>query len=361
VVFGGGPAGLATAIAARRQGLSVIVVERSDYNSTRVGEHVAPDVKPALVALGLGDMLVSGRHAACPGIRSVWGSGQPLDRDYLFNPHGEGLNLSRPDFDRSLLQVAQQIDVTVISNARTTMLLRRDRSWHLRVKSAAKSADISCKVVVDATGRNAVIAKQLGARPVVYDELIGMFGRVSPRPPRNNLVLIESLHDGWWYSAGLADGTVIGTFFTDPELIDTSRDRRAGLWRTLLDQAHLTAARVSSDEAVDLEVRTARTQRLDQVVGDGWLAVGDAAMSFDPLSSQGISKAIEWGERAGAVVAAQCQGDHRAGLTYSEEVARSFADYLVTRYRYYASERRWPTAPFWRKRIEPPKPVSGAL
>jgi hypothetical protein len=41
-----------------------------------------------------------------------------------------------------------------------------------------------------------------------------------------------------------------------------------------------------------LHVRTARTQRLDQPTGEGWLAVGDAAMSFDPLSSEGISKGL---------------------------------------------------------------------
>ena len=46
----------------------------------------------------------------------------------------------------------------------------------------------------------------------------------------------------------------------------------------------------------------AQTARLDRVGGAGWAAVGDAAISFDPLSSQGILTALFTGLRAGQAV-----------------------------------------------------------
>ena len=41
--------------------------------------------------------------------------------------------------------------------------------------------------------------------------------------------------------------------------------------------------------------RSARSQYLDVEFGPGWIAVGDAAMAYDPLSSQGIAKALGHG------------------------------------------------------------------
>jgi flavin-dependent dehydrogenase len=353
-VVGGGPAGLATTIALRRKGLAVVVAERTDYRSPRVGEHIPPGTKLQLASLGLADVLASGGHASCPGIRSMWGSDEPIDRDYLFHPNGEGLNLSRPDFDLSLAALAEQLGAMVITEARIAGLSRRASSWQLLIRHAKGALETNASVVIDATGRAASIAKRLGARPIVYDELIGIFGRVPDAAPRNNLVTIEALPQGWWYSAGLADGSVVATFMTDPELVETSKANRIRTWRDRIKAAPMTAARIADhDHSIDLHIRTARTQRLDEPIGDCWLAVGDAAMSFDPLSSEGISKGLEGGKQAAAVAAALCMGDRSAAQAYREDIGKAFAEYLATRHRYYAAERRWPDAPFWRRRRLP--------
>jgi flavin-dependent dehydrogenase len=83
------------------------------------------------------------------------------------------------------------------------------------------------------------------------------------------------------------------------------------------------------------------------VVKDGWVAVGDAASAYDPLSSLGICKALESGLRAGKAIAEGRLDEYEAW------VRSSFEDYLRTREAYYAMEQRWPASPFWRARHRP--------
>ncbi|HAT64582.1 MAG TPA: oxidoreductase, partial [Flavobacteriaceae bacterium] len=50
-----------------------------------------------------------------------------------------------------------------------------------------------------------------------------------------------------------------------------------------------TAARISRLTQVSSPaVKVANAYELDTMVGDGWLAVGDSASAYDPLSSFGI-------------------------------------------------------------------------
>jgi flavin-dependent dehydrogenase len=350
-VVGGGPAGLATAIALQRKGLAALVVERTAYRSQRVGEHIPPTTKLQLVSLGLADVGASGVHASCPGIRSIWGSNEPTDREYLFHPNGEALNLSRPDFDLSLAALAERLGATIITEARIAALSRVSNSWQLLVVRANGGLEVRATVVIDATGRAASIAKRLGAKPIVFDRLIGIFGRLPAARPENHIVTVEAVEQGWWYSAGLADGTVVATFMTDAELIETSKASRIRTWRDRLKGAPMTAARIADHHgSIELHIRTARTQRLDKPIGDRWLAVGDAAMSFDPLSSEGITKGLAAGQKAAVVAAALCEGDCSGADGYREDISKAFAQYLATRHRYYAAERRWPDVLFWRRR-----------
>jgi flavin-dependent dehydrogenase len=79
-------------------------------------------------------------------------------------------------------------------------------------------------------------------------------------------------------------------------------------------------------------------------------------MSFDPLSSEGISKGLEWGMKAARAVAASVAGDMSAAGVYRCDLEKTFSEYLSSRHRYYSAEKRWPDAAFWRRRHERPVP-----
>src|SRR5947207_6647929 len=95
---------------------------------------------------------------------------------------------------------------------------------------------------------------------------------------------------------------------------------------------------------------SASSQRLASFASDGWLAVGDAAGAFDPLSSQGIVKALRSGVHAAMAIVRHFGGDQKAIEGYSAAVTHEYNHYLDGRAAYYALERRWPDAPFWQRR-----------
>ena len=81
-----------------------------------------------------------------------------------------------------------------------------------------------------------------------------------------------------------------------------------------------------------------------------WLAVGDAAASFDPLSSQGLATAVLMGARAGDAIA---HPDRAAAIeAWVEAYAMLVAEHADLRTHYARLEQRWPNSAFWRRRQE---------
>ena len=99
-----------------------------------------------------------------------------------------------------------------------------------------------------------------------------------------------------------------------------------------------------------IDTFAARSSLLTKPTGDGWIAAGDAAAAYDPLSSHGIGSALADGRNAARAVAATLDGDPASFTTYRDRHLAGYTHYLCTRHAYYADEQRWPTAPFWSRR-----------
>jgi flavin-dependent dehydrogenase len=84
---------------------------------------------------------------------------------------------------------------------------------------------------------------------------------------------------------------------------------------------------------------------LDRVGGDHWLAIGDAASAYDPITSHGICKALANGWLAAQVISGQSSQEG-----YTGSVQAAYRRYLAQRRHLYGLEQRWPDSPFWKRR-----------
>ena len=98
---------------------------------------------------------------------------------------------------------------------------------------------------------------------------------------------------------------------------------------------------------------------LDRPAGDGWVAVGDAAASYDPIAGQGVSKALTDGIAAAGQAQSLLEGGSPL-VASSPWPSAALAGYRRSRAHVYGLERRFPGAAFWEaRRARATQAVSG--
>lgn len=364
VVAGGGPAGAAAAIALARRRRSVLVVEPARGRGVRLGEALPPSARPLLAELGVLERVERGGHLPSHGTLSAWGADALVARDFVRELHGPALQLDRPRFDAALRATARDAGAELLDGAIVAGPVRRGEGWEVRLAGArggdgagAGAGAVEAGWLIDATGRRAAIGRGLGAGRERADGLIAYVGELHRRGgaggDRDSRLVIEACADGWWYSALSPDGTRTVAFLTDRDLVDprawlSPEGFQAGLAATV----HLAPRLAAHGYALAGRPRgvSAASGHLAPWCGPGWLAAGDAALAFDPLSSQGIFHALYTGLRAGEAIADALGGDGAALEAYDRRLDEIRAAYLRNRAAYYAAERRWARRPFWRRR-----------
>jgi flavin-dependent dehydrogenase len=226
---------------------------------------------------------------------------------------------------------------------------RTREGWRLQLSNENA---VAARFVVDATG-SAMLARRAGARFVEADCLVGIAGFFD-RSNGDPRTLVEAFEHGWWYTAGLPGSRRIVICMSDADIVRRLQMHQRKEWiRILAAMPHIGAMVGTSQVAEKVIVRSASSRRIEPVAGDGWLAVGDSASRFDPLSSQGIVKALRSGIFASyAISDLLLRGEHDGLKRYRRYVSEEFASYTQTRRKYYREEQRWPTSEFWRRRHE---------
>lgn len=349
-IVGGGPGGSATAVSLRMRfpTLSVVLIEASHYDLTRVGETMPPPARPILEHLGVWQAFLAQRHREVYGTAAAWGSATTLDNDFFYMPANIGWHLDRAAFDCMLASQAESRGASLVLDTRVYQARRARGQWQLTLSTGA---DISARFIVDAAGGNAALARNCGARFVDADRLVGIarFFDGGAEDPRT---MVETFSDGWWYTAGLPNGRRITTCMTDADLARRLGLRQTDEWtKRLATMSHVQAIVGEGKPCSPLVVRSAASRRLEPVADGDWLAVGDSASRFDPLSSQGIVKALRSGVFASYAIGDLLTRSDDTGLSrYRRYVRDEFESYVEVRAKYYRQEQRWPTNEFWRRR-----------
>jgi 2-polyprenyl-6-methoxyphenol hydroxylase-like FAD-dependent oxidoreductase len=353
-IIGGGPAGSAAALTLACRGLTVVLFERSSYESRRVGETVPPEIRQPLSRLGVWDAFERDGHLRISGITSLWGSDRPAETDFVFSPYGNGWTLDRRRFDRSLADAAQAAGVRLLCSTRVVRCEKNvTGTWTIESEKDRKSVVIQASFLLNATGRFGSVTGLKSSR-IYVDRLVSAVSYHSlcadtiSAPCRP---LVEACEHGWWYSARLPNCEVIFAFMTDADGFAGWGEARNSRWQHRLSTAPHTRSRfMQCVPHSEIRVLSAATSCAHAIGGLRWLNIGDAAITMDPLSGRGVFDALNTGIAAAEVVAAvPSQWEQRINQ-HIAEAANSLKSSLQIRAGYYRNESRWPLSPFWLRR-----------
>ena len=356
-VIGGGPAGAATALALRNQeNWQIGIFEKSTQPIFRVGESLPPSNQFLLAKLGVLDSFKQEGHLPSWGNASAWGGDTLAFNDFWTSMGGQGWHLDRSRFDTWLLGEAAKRGATVMRGRQVVGCSRATNGeWNLRVKDQqGNQSQVNASIVVDASGSRSIFSHWQGSRPIRMDNLLGLasiFSLDGTEALKTHYTLIEAVEFGWWYAARLPKNQVIITLMCDRDLVHQYGLSRPENWTTALEQTHHVQRLLKGlIHPTKLQIFPAFSQYLDQTSGKNWLAVGDAACKFDPLSSSGIYKALSSGIQAADTIKKFRDGQDNAFVLYQQQTQHYFEKYLEERRQYYSQEFRWPLSPFWQRR-----------
>ncbi|WP_299005648.1 FAD-dependent oxidoreductase [uncultured Shewanella sp.] len=350
-IIGAGVAGMAAASALARKGLTVALIESGQDNRINIGECLMADALPIMARLGFENEFIAAKYRSLQSYRVIWGALQPYERHLMTSPTGSGWIVDRRHFDELLLARCYDCNVDVYWKSKFQRIKQTMNGLWQFIFASVDMPDIEAHFVIDASGRARGLTKQLGIKSQQLDKMVASCCHIdTPDQSICGVANIVSDMNGWWYYAKFSHSRGSLCYFSDSDLgLPLSAEE-------LLKQAQTTLSLTELLHQSKPVINTFRrcpaySSALQQCIGHNWLAVGDAAMSFDPLSSYGMTSALSSAFYGSQAVLRYFKGDTAYLQVYQTLLQRNYLSYLVNREQEYRKVSRMNSV-FWRRRQE---------
>jgi len=324
VVIGGGPGGASAATVLAEKGLRVLVLERESFPRYHVGESLLPALWELWDRLGVTAQIEAADFVVKQGI-SFGMFNDPEDVVLLtgeypaYFPRSYTYHVDRARFDSVLLDNARRKGAEV-REGWTVADVVLQAGWVTGVLAAPNGEAprrISAQVVVDASGRDCLVARRMGWRrpdPALnkvahYTQFAGGYSRdirellsAVDRIPGSTTTDVHTIDGGWlWYIPLRADTVSVGAVLDARLACQLAGDREAVFERALTGCSKVRAWLEGARRTMPVQTVSGISYINEHFVGNGFVLVGDASMFVDPIFSAGVTLAIR-----GGVYAADC-------------------------------------------------------
>jgi flavin-dependent dehydrogenase len=354
IVIGGGPGGSTTATMLARQGWQVLLLERERFPRDHIGESLLPASIPVLEELGVLPAVQEAGFLRKWGATMVWGTDRTPWSWYFREtnqqyPHS--YQVWRPQFDQLLLENSRAHGVEVREGHQVVDVLFEDRrACGVHYTADGTTGVARARFVVDASGQGALLGHKLQLRRWdTFFQNLAVYGYFAgaqrlPAPDETN-IFIESYAHGWFWHIPLHTG------WTSTGAVVDSRTGQEGIRRT--DPRRFLMEQVAQAPRTAQMLCTAKlaygpfvirdwSYISDEVVGDGYILVGDAACFIDPLFSSGVHLALMAGVLAAAYVTTVLKEPsmhEAAGRVYKEMYYKEYDHFRAMAQLFYSSNR----------------------
>lgn len=316
VIAGGGPGGSVCASVLAKRGLRVLVLEKLKFPRFHLGESLLPQSLPVLEAIG-----------ALPKIEAefIWKYGARFHDDqrgrkerFYFSGAWQGerdhaFQVPRDQFDHLLLKHAAELGADVREEWTVTKL---ERGKVTAKTSTGETVEIGARFVVDATGRDAMTAH--GARATtkiegldqtaIYAQYTGVERPGGELAGDIDIVLFPDVaptRPNWFWFIPFKDGRTSVGAVVSKAWLQKHKGTPDEMFAAAVAASPSAAGLLANAKRIwpKAEATADFSYRVGELVGDGWIRIGDAAGFIDPLFSTGAHMAMTGGKLAGEAIA----------------------------------------------------------
>lgn len=374
IIIGGGPAGATLGTFLARDGHKVILIEKDIHPRNHVGESLTPSTNLVFNEIGFFDKMVDAGFIHKPG--TGWsGPRTPLWKFievWLFEFPLEGMpapftfNVERDVMDAMLIRHAHDHGVKVLQGVTVQhVLFEHDRAVGVRASVVdGWERDLRAKIIVDASGRRSILAKQLGMRkndPNFNQFAIYSWFRGVKQPPKRldgfTLFYFMGLNQAWAWQIPLRDGVNSMGVVIDKRDFQKTGKSYGEFFMSLVERNQTFRHAMKDAEQIrPWWIEADYSYKIDRFSGPGWLLIGDALRFVDPIFSSGVDVALYSAKFAyEAITKSWTTGNERAEFAHFHERVESgvdaWYDLISSFYRLQNLVTRFATSPKWREKL----------
>ncbi len=312
VVIGAGPAGCTAATIVAQGGYRTLLLERDKMPRFHVGESLMPETYWTLERLGLLDQMRNRTFPPKVGVQFVTDTGRE-SQPFYFDQHdprecSRTWHVERADFDHMLFKNAAAKGADCRDGMRVLGVnLGQQKASTVNFQSSTGATEeVSARVVVDATGQQAMLANRLGLKvenKQLRKSSIWTYYRGAERSkdPQRNTTIILHTNDksAWFWYIPLSNDMVSVGVVGDNTYLLKGRGKPEQVFEEELAKCPAVTSRVAAATCTgEFHVAKEFSYTTKQHSGDGWVLIGDAFGFIDPVYSSGVFLALKSGELA---------------------------------------------------------------
>jgi FADH2 O2-dependent halogenase len=223
------------------------------------------------------------------------------NQDYTYH-------VDRSKLDLLLLKRAEELGSTIYQGIPVKQVLFENGfASGVRVGIGNRDIDLDAKIVVDASGRNTLIGRQLKLK--VKDPLFNQYAvhawfegvnRGEEDVADHIHIYFLPIERGWvWQIPITKEITSIGVVLEKDAFAKVGRgDLNEFFWQQMGTNDNLTEAMANARRINEFKTEGDYSYTMSKFVGNGYLLVGDAARFVDPIFSSGVSVAVHGAKNA---------------------------------------------------------------